>query len=135
MLCGLRAGAENVASGWPSARELGPGEEIAVSSNPSPEWDDAPWPYEVTFDGGARRVGESWVAGAGATLWEHRLNGGAPRRLAIASVAIPWAANAQIAEAIGCRAALGLLLSFWPWRKSVRVVGDDYQVLCGKGKA
>ena len=74
--------------------ELDAREELLVDTNPSPEWEDANWPYEVTFDGGARRVGDSWVAGAGASLWQHCLLGGPPLLLATAVVAIPWDANA-----------------------------------------
>ena len=49
--------------------------DICVDTNPSPEWEDAAWPYDATFDGGARTIDEVEVAGAGATLWDHTQTG------------------------------------------------------------
>ena len=108
---------------------LSTGQEILVAWNPSPEWEDAVWPYEATFDGGARQVGRRQVAGAGATIWEHCLSGGPPRCIATAVVAIPWQATAQVAEAIGCRTALEMLHTLKAGRRSARVVGDNLAVV------
>ena len=107
--------------------------EILVETNPSPEWADAAWPYELTFDGGARRFDDDGVAGAGAVLWAHNLHGPHPRRIATTTVAIPWNAGAQVAEAIGCRAALDLLTQIQPHHRAARVVGDNLGVVryCG----
>ena len=40
------------------------GQEILVSHNPAPALEDADWPFEVSFDGGAG----SREGGAGAAL-------------------------------------------------------------------
>ena len=64
---------------------LEPGAEITVTFNPAPSWEAAAWPYEATFDGGARWIGERWVAGAGTTL---------PVRIATTVAAIPGGATA-----------------------------------------
>ena len=61
--------------------------EICVETNPSPEWEDSTWPYEITFDGGARTFDDTAVAGAGAILWEHDLQGTCPRQVATTLVA------------------------------------------------
>ena len=113
-----------------------------MESNPSPCWEDAGWPIEVTFDGGARRIEDREVAGAGATLWRHQLGEGAPRLLATTYVAIPWPAGAQVAEAIGCRFALDLLAGLsrrgnsGPGVRRARVVGDNLGVIrYGAGNA
>ena len=110
-------------------RDLDARDEVTVYSNPSPEWEDASWPFEVTFDGGARMVGDSRVAGAGATLWRHHLAGGPPTLLASTVVAIPWDAGSQVAEAIGCRAAINLLLALDTGDRRARVVGDNLAVV------
>ena len=104
-------------------------EEITVPTNPSPEWEDVAWPYEATFDGGAREIGSGCVAGAGAAIWQHHLQGGAPTRVASAVVAIPWDASAQVAEAVGCRTALGLLLDLPTEQRCARMVGDNIAVV------
>ena len=105
------------------------GDDVCTTDNPSPEWDDAAWPYELTFDGGARQVDGTWVAGAGAVLWAHHLQGPLPVRLASSVVAIPWHAGAQVAEAIGCRAALNLLAQLQPRLRAARIVGDNLGVI------
>ena len=79
-------------------------------------------------------MGDTWVAGSGVSLCEHRLASGAPRLLTSATVAIPWAANAQIAEAIGCRTTLGLLLRLRPDVRVARVVGDNLAVSAGTAR-
>jgi hypothetical protein len=101
------------------------GQEVTVISNPSPDAEDAAWLYEATFDGSS---GEG-VAGAGATLWAHHINGQEPTCIARARVAIPWAASAQVAEAIGCRSAISLLLALQPATRAARVVGDNLAVV------
>ena len=90
-------------------RDLPAGHEVTVEFNPSPDEEDAHWPWEVTFDGGARDTRAGPLAGAGAVLWRHNLGGGAPTPVAQTVVAILWDASAQVAEAHGCCAALGLL--------------------------
>ena len=96
---------------------------------PSPAWDDAAWPFEATFDGGARCIRGLQVVGVGATVWEHDIAGAPPRKIASASVAIPWDANAQVAEAIGCRTALMLLSQVQTSRRAARIVGDNLAVV------
>eukprot|EP00959_Pyramimonas_sp_CCMP1952_P210468 4404468-Pyramimonas_sp.AAC.1 len=65
-------------------------EEIAVGNSPLPAADTAQWPYELTFDGGARRIGEGdKVSGAAAVLWRHDPRRGYPRVVAVAVVALP----------------------------------------------
>ena len=78
---------------------------------------------------GAREIQGREVAGAGATLWRRHLLGGAPTRIASTIVAIPWDANAQVAEAIGCRAAISLLLDPRLTERRARVVGDSLAVV------
>ena len=112
-----------------ATRALDVGEEVCTEANPSPEVEDANWPYEATFDGGARQVGQTWAAGAGATLWAHHLAGGPPTCIARATVALPWDATAQVAEAIGCRTALALLAELRPYARAARVVGDNTAVV------
>ena len=102
--------------------------EVCTPSNPSPDGDRATWPYEVTFDGGARRVGDHRVAGAGATLWQHSATG-LPRCIAQAIVALPGCDNAQLAEAVGCRIALQTLTQLVPGRRAARIVGDNLAVI------
>ena len=98
--------------------------------SPFPSTDTHLWPLEVTFDGGARAFGEHpKVAGAGATLWHHPPNGGAPILLASCVVALPSIDNAQTAEACGCRAALALLTATRERGHSARIVGDNLAVI------
>ena len=103
--------------------------ELCVTTNPSPNWEDATWPYEITFDGGARSLDETEVAGAGAILWEHDTQGGCPRQIASTVIAIPWKAGAQAAEAAGCCAGLRLLQTLRPAHRAARVVGDNLGVI------
>ena len=102
---------------------------MTVETNPSPEWEDSTWPYEITFDGGARTIDDTAVAGAGAILWEHDLQGTCPRQVATTVVAIPWGAGAQAAEAAGCCAGLRLLQALRPSRRAARIVGDNLGVI------
>ena len=102
--------------------------EVLVSGNPSPAWDDFAWPLEATFDGGARTVNGRRVAGAGVALWAHTA-GAPPARLASVTIAIPWDAGAQTAEAIGCGAALHLLAALSPPHRAARIVGDNLAVI------
>eukprot|EP00969_Alexandrium_andersonii_P337995 14937183-Alexandrium_andersonii.AAC.1 len=64
----------------------------------------------VTFDGGARLVGEGRVAGAGAALWSRPDEVGVRVLMGCATVALPAVPHAQEAEAWGARLALLLLL-------------------------
>ena len=104
-------------------------DEVTVDSNPSPVGEEAGWPWEVTFDGGARGTREGPLAGAGAVLLRHRLGGGGPVRVAQSVVAIPWGATAQVAEAHGYRAASGLLRHAEGPPKRARIVGDNLAVI------
>ena len=108
---------------------LARGDEVTTSWNPSPASDDAAWPWEVTFDGGSREVGGRRIAGAGAALWAHHLGGGGPTLVCTSVVAIPWDATAQVAEAIGCCAALRLLRVRGSGARRARVVGDNLAVI------
>ena len=110
-------------------RNMRTGDEITTGYNPSPDLEDALWPLEVTFDGGARETEAGPVAGAGACLWRHQVLGGPPRLVAAAVVAIPWGASAQLAEAFGCRAALELLWRYGEGIGRARVVGDNLAVI------
>ena len=74
---------------------------------------------------GAREVDGVWVAGAGATLWRHSPAGHGPLRLASRIIAIPATTNAQLAEATGCRGALGLLAEVHPHPSTARIAGDN----------
>ena len=106
------------------------GDEIIVENSPFPDMDAHLWPLEVTFDGGARSFGEHpKVAGAGATLWHHPPDGGAPRLLASCVIALPGVDNAQVAESCGCRAALALLAHTHNRGRAARVVGDNLAVI------
>ena len=113
-----------------SSTTLDANDEIVVPSAPFPDTDRAQWPLEVTFDGGARTLdGDHKVAGAGATLWRHRRDGGPPDLVASCVVAIPGCDNAQLAEATGCRAGLGLLLPEDPDYRAARIIGDNLAVI------
>ena len=112
-----------------AVRRLAAGEEVCTDGNPSPSLEDAEWPFEAMFDGGARMVGDTWAAGAGATLWAYHLLGGPPTCIARAAVALPWDASAQVAEAVGCRTALALLAELRPRTRAARVVGDNLAVV------
>ena len=66
-----------------ATRPLAAGEEIVVDSSPFPDTDTHTWPLEVTFDGGARSIGDMpKMACAGATVWQRDPRGGPPRLLA-----------------------------------------------------
>ena len=109
---------------------IAPNDEIIVPSAPFPDTDKAQWPLEVTFDGGARTLdGDQKVAGAGATLWRHRRDGGPPDLVASCVIAIPGCDNAQLAEATGCRAGLGLLTLEDPSYRAARIAGDNLAVI------
>eukprot|EP00959_Pyramimonas_sp_CCMP1952_P283731 5930967-Pyramimonas_sp.AAC.1 len=59
------------------------GQEVTVSDSPITDQDRAQWPYEITFDGGARSIaGKAKAAGAGAARWHHPTTGGPPSRIA-----------------------------------------------------
>ena len=106
---------------------LGPGAAITAPWTPSPECEDALWPLELTFDGGSRALAEggAHVSGAGAILWRHDPAGGPPTRLATVTVALPDGPGAQVAEAAGCRAGLGLLRGLAVPARRARVLGDN----------
>ena len=78
---------------------------------------------------GARSINGSRVAGAGVVLWAHSALGAPPETLATVTIAIPWDAGAQTAEAIGCGAALHLLATLCPQHRAARVVGDNLAVI------
>ena len=104
---------------------LRPGDEVLVTWNPAPAWEEANWPLEATFDGSACER----AAGAGATVWAHQLGGGPPVCVARGWAAIPWPAGAQVAEAIGCRLAVDMLVALQPPTCAARVVGDNLAVI------
>ena len=86
------------------------GEEVVCATLPSPDLDTILWPYEVTFDGGARYVdAERKVAGDGATLWHYDASDGLPTHVASIVIALPDVDDSQVAEATGCRSALAAL--------------------------
>ena len=69
------------------------------------------------------------MAGAGAVLWTHSAAGAPPTRLASVTIATPWDAGAQTAEAIGRGAAFHLLASLSPPHRAARIVGDNLAVI------
>ena len=105
------------------------GAEITVPSNPSPAGEACLWPLEASFDGGARTLEGVPSAGAGAALWAHPPDGGPPILLAETLVALPPSATAQIAEAVGCSAALHLLCRWGRGPRAARVSGDNLGVI------
>eukprot|EP00959_Pyramimonas_sp_CCMP1952_P338063 7079737-Pyramimonas_sp.AAC.1 len=106
-----------------AAQNLERGAEITVNHSPFPNPDSTQWPHEVTFDGGARALGEHKVAGGGAAFWCHNLETGRPDLVGIGIAALPSSDSAQAAEVAGCRAGLSLL-SFTACRgQRARVVG------------
>ena len=105
---------------------LSHGQEVTVADSPIPDQDRAQWPFEVTFDGGARSIADrAKVAGAGAILWRHSPTGGPPTRLASCIVAVPGSDSAQMGETTGCRAGLGLLQALHTHAHAARIVGDN----------
>ena len=104
---------------------LRPGDEVLVPWNPAPAWEEADWPLEATFDGSA----DDRVAGAGATIWAHQLGGGPLVCIARGWAAIPWPAGAQVAEAVGRRLALDMLVAMQPPTRAARIVGDNLAVV------
>ena len=106
------------------------GDEVVCASLPSPDLDTVLWPYEVTFDGGARHIHpDHKVAGAGATLWHHGAADSVPVQIASIVVALPDVQDSQIAEASGCRAALAGLANIDTNVRAARVVGDNLAVV------
>lgn len=106
-----------------TTRPLGAREEVVVDWSPCPDQDRISRPYEVTFDGGARSFGDHpKVAGAGATLWEHPVDGGARILRASCAIALPSTDNAQLAEASACWAGLALLTGLPGHPRAARIV-------------
>ena len=106
------------------------GDEIVCATSPSYELDTVLWPYEVTFDGGARHIHpDHKVAGAGATLWRHDPAGRPPTQITSIVVALPDVSDSQVAEATGCRAALAGLANVNTDVRAARVVGDNLAVV------
>ena len=113
-----------------STTPLQEGEEVVCASLPSYELDTVLWPYEVTFDGGARHIHSEYkVAGAGATLWRHDPDGGSPMLVASVVTALPDVSDSQSAEATACRAALACLANVAADTRAARVVGDNLAVV------
>ena len=106
------------------------GTEITVPRALTPDPGAGLWKYELTFDGGARSVfGSPKVAGAGITLWRHAADGCAPTLLVSVTLALPDLDDSQVAEAIGCRIGLALLVRVCPHASTARVVGDNLAVI------
>ena len=101
--------------------------ELTVSTPLTPSADAAVYPTLATFDGGARCVDGCFNSGAGATLWAAQPNA-APRCVAMAFLAEPLSANAQLAEARGGQLVMNLLRTLCK-RKTARVAGDNLQVI------
>ena len=87
----------------------------------------------MAVGGHLRRRGPPHGSGAARRGWCHpvapRAWRGAPTCVARTTVAIPWAASAQLAEALGCRAALELLGAVGDGGRRARVVGDNLAVI------
>ncbi len=112
-------------------RPVRPGTELTVATAPailSGLPGVAP-PFLVSFDGGARELRGSRVAGAGAALWGSPDPSGARRLLAEATAALPGVPHAQEAEAWGCAIALRLLSGLRPTSRLAVVVGDNLSVV------
>ena len=103
------------------------GSEITVPAPLCKTLRETFWPWEITFDGGAKSAGEYHTAGAGATLWDMH-TGPSPICVARAYVALPPDTTAQVAEAHGCRIGVRLLLG-WATEKRARIVGDNLGVI------
>lgn len=100
--------------------------EITVPRALAPDPMAGLWPYELTFDGGARELFDlPKVAGAGVSLWRHSLDGSAPFHLASAVLALPDDGDSQFAEVVACRVGLQMLARLSPDVRSARVVGDN----------
>ena len=114
-----------------TTRTLDAGDEVVVDVSHFPDQDMHSWPLEVSLDGGARNFGDHPKgAGAGATLWHHPPDGGAPTLLASCVLAMPDVDNAWIAAASGCRAALALLAATQGGRGcAAQIVGNNLAVI------
>ena len=108
------------------------GGELTVPRPLTPNPDDGLWPFELTFDGGARRLGgRPKVAGGGAILWRFPPTGEAPLPCASLVLALPSCDDSMLGEAhAGCQ-GLSLLLSpvLPAGPRSARVVGDNLPVV------
>ena len=67
--------------------------------------------------------------GLGPASGPTNLGGGPPVRVARGWAAIPWPAGAQVAEAVGCRLALDMLVALQPPSRAARIVGDNLAVV------
>ena len=111
--------------------------EITVENDPYVLTPVDPVHYEVTFDGGAKAMGEGRVAGVGATLWGPPDAEGARGVLRTSRLALPEEQYAQVAEAWGCRLALELVGKIKGRPSQVRIVGDNLAVVrfgAGEGR-
>ena len=106
--------------------------ELTVPRALTPGPEDGLWPFEITFDGGARSLANGpKVAGGGAILWGGPQDGGVPRALASIIIALPSESDPMLAEASACCQGLAILLDARLRGRplSVRVVGDNLPVV------
>ena len=120
--------------GWEASlfatRNVATGEElVATSSGPILGGLEREWPYEVTFDGGAREIRGRRLTGAGAIVWGPSDSDGIRAVIASCVVAIPGHHHAQYAEALGCAEAIRWLASHGGDNRSARVAGDNLSVI------
>ena len=109
--------------------DLPPGGELTVAESPFILGGGGLEPcYEVSFDGTARTIRGSRVAGAAAVLWGPPGPDGRVK-LACAIIALPMGGNSLVAEVRGCQAAIETLLSCDASVRTARIVGDNPHVM------
>ena len=82
-----------------ATRDVRGDEELTVAGDRLILGAEEQWPFEVTFDGGAREINGQSAAGAGAILWGPPQPNWSWPALARAWAALPSEPNAQVAEA------------------------------------
>ena len=108
---------------------LGPGTEIVTTDDSMILGGGPALPWEVTFDGGARPLGDARAAGAAALLWGPPASDGSRKVLARALVALPGEPHAQVAEAWGGKLSTDLLTTLAPADRRAHVIGDNLAVV------
>ena len=111
-------------------RPLADGCEITVVSRVTlGDLDAAAYGMEATLDGGIREVRGLRVGGVGAVLWCMDTRSGLRRRVGAATMALPWVADSQVAEAWGEHLAMLLLMERSDGDRRIRICGDSLAVV------
>ena len=111
--------------------------EIVVARGAIVRVPDRTYNLEVTFDGGARLVGPTRVAGAGAVVWLPCRDSLNMAPVAAVSIALPGEEHAQVAEAWAGRAAIRAALQLDFVCGSRRCTGDNLTIVrygAGQGR-